>query len=268
MSEPAQRQWTVEEFLAWQKDQPVRYEFVGGFPVRLMAGATNVHDDIVVNLIAELRKQLRGGGGRPFTGDGGIETLAGKIRRPDAGVDCGRRDPNAMLAAEPRMVAEVLSPSTRDFDTFEKLEEYKAVAPLAYLLVIEPNAPEVVLWSRGTDRTWQRQVVSGIDRNVAMPEIGVTLRLSDLYDGSRSPSVPAWSGATSSRNRQRSPQREKTRDRLVERQRVVEVRQVRRLGDDDELRPRHRLGHAAHHLRRSAQVLRTDDEQRRHRDGG
>ena len=194
MSERAQRRWTVEEFLAWQKDQPVRYEFVGGFPVRLMAGATNVHDDIVVNLIAELREQLRGGGGRPFTGDGGIETLAGQIRRPDAGVDCGRRDPNAMLAAEPRMVAEVLSPSTRDFDTFEKLEEYKAVAPLAYLLVIEPNAPEVVLWSRGTDRTWQRQVVSGIDRNVAMPEIGVTLRLSDLYDGVAFPVRPRLVG--------------------------------------------------------------------------
>ena len=144
MSEPAERRWTVEEFLAWQKDQPVRYEFVGGFPVRLMAGATNVHDDIVVNLIAELKAQLRGGGCRPFTGDGGIETLPGQIRRPDAGVDCGRRDPNAMLAAEPRMVAEVLSPSTRDFDTFEKLEEYKAVASLAYLLVVEPNAPEVV----------------------------------------------------------------------------------------------------------------------------
>ncbi|HZY23667.1 MAG TPA: Uma2 family endonuclease [Beijerinckiaceae bacterium] len=194
MSEPAQRRWTVEEFLAWQKDQPVRYEFVGGFPVRLMAGATNVHDDIVVNLIAELKAQLRGGGCRPFTGDGGIETLPGQIRRPDAGVDCGPRDPNAMLAAEPRMVAEVLSPSTRDFDTFEKLEEYKAVAPLAYLLVIEPNAPEVVLWSRGTDRTWQRQVVSGIDRDVAMPEIGVTLRLSDLYDGVEFPVRPRLVG--------------------------------------------------------------------------
>ena len=55
MSEPAQRRWPVDEFFAWQKDQPLRYELVGGFPVRLMAGATNVHDDIVVNLIAELR---------------------------------------------------------------------------------------------------------------------------------------------------------------------------------------------------------------------
>lgn len=194
MSEPAQRRWTVDEFFAWQKTQPARYELVAGFPVRLMAGATNVHDDIVVNLIADLRDQLRAGGCRPFTGDGSIETLPGQIRRPDAGVDCGRRDPNAMSAADPRMVAEVLSPSTRDFDTFEKLEEYKAVPSLEYLLVIEPNAPEVVLWSRAPDRAWQRRLVTGLDQEVEMRDIGVTLALSDLYDGIEFPSRPRLVG--------------------------------------------------------------------------
>jgi hypothetical protein len=49
-------------------------------------GARNVHDDITVNLLAELRGQLRGGGCRPFTGDGAIETLPCQIRRPDPGV--------------------------------------------------------------------------------------------------------------------------------------------------------------------------------------
>jgi len=190
MSEPAQRRWTVEEFFAWQKDQPFRYELVGGFPVRLMAGATNVHDDIVVNLIAELREQLRGGGRRPFTGDGSIETRPGQIRRPDAGIDCGRRDPNATMAAEPRMVAEILSPSTRDFDTFEKLEEYKAVASLDYLLVIEPNAPEVVMWSRAADRTWERRLVQGLDQELDMPDVGVRLAMSAVYDGIEFPPRP------------------------------------------------------------------------------
>jgi len=122
MSDPAPKPWTVEEFFAWQEHQPDRYELVGGFPVRIMAGARNVHDDIVVNLLAELRAQLRGGGCRPFTGDGSIETLSGQIRRPDAGVDCGRRDPNGLQAALPRLVIEVLSPTTRDFDAFEKVE--------------------------------------------------------------------------------------------------------------------------------------------------
>src|SRR3954468_14013857 len=119
----------------------------------------------------------------PASTAAGSETPPGQIRRPDAGVDCGPRDPNAMLAAEPRMVAEVLSPSTRDFDTFEKLEEYKAVAPLAYLLVVEPNAPEVVLWSRGTDRTWEKRVVSGLDQQVGMPALGLTVALANIYEG-------------------------------------------------------------------------------------
>lgn len=183
MSEPVPLRWSVDEFFAWQESQSERYELVHGFPVRMMAGAKNVHDDIVVNLIAELRGQLRGSGCRPFTGDGSVETTPGQIRRPDAGVDCGRRDPNGTKAETPRMVAEVLSPSTRDFDAFEKLEEYKSVGGLDYILVIEPNAPEVVLWFRNSDRSWRKKPIRGLDGEIDMSEIGVTLRMSGVYEG-------------------------------------------------------------------------------------
>ena len=58
----------------------------------------------------------------------------------------------AYMAAEPRMVVEVLSPSTRDFDTIEKLAEYKAVGTLGHIVYVEPNAADVIVWSRGADR--------------------------------------------------------------------------------------------------------------------
>ncbi|MEO8713848.1 MAG: Uma2 family endonuclease [Acetobacteraceae bacterium] len=190
MSDLARRPWTIEQFFEWQAGQADRFELVSGFPVRMMAGARNVHDDIVVNVLSELRTQLRGGPCRPFTGDGSVETVPGQIRRPDAGVDCGQRDPNAMKAASPRMVAEVLSPTTRDFDTFEKLPEYRALDSLAYILVIEPNAPEAVLWSRGPERAWIRHVIEGLGREVDMPAIGVTLSLAEIYDGVRFPTGP------------------------------------------------------------------------------
>ncbi len=183
MADPALQPWTVAQFFAWQAGQTERYELVSGVPVRLMAGARNVHDDIVVNLLAELRGQLRRSGCRPFTGDGSIETLRSQIRRPDLGADCGQRDPDGLKAALPRMVAEVLSPSTRDFDTFEKLAEYRQVESLDYIMVVEPNAPEVVVWSRTTGRTWVREVLEGLDRAVDMPGIGVTLALAEIYDG-------------------------------------------------------------------------------------
>ena len=190
MTDAASRRWQLEEFFAWQERQLERYELVDGFPIRMMAGAKNVHDDIVVNVLAELRNQLRGGGGRPFTSDGSVETKPGQIRRPDIGVDCGRRDPNATKAASPRVVVEVLSPTTRDFDTIGKRDEYKLIDSLANIVVIEPNAPEVIVWARGDDRSWRKAIRQGLDQEIDMPEIGATLTLAEIYDGVEFPARP------------------------------------------------------------------------------
>jgi Uma2 family endonuclease len=188
MTDAAPRRWTVEEFFAWQERQPERYELVDGFPMRMMAGAKNVHDDIVVNVLAELR--IQGGGCRPFTSDGSVETKPGQIRRPDVGVDCGRRDPNATKATSPRVVVEVLSPTTRDFDTIGKLDEYKLIDSLDRIVVIEPNAPEVIVWVRGAGRSWRKAIRQGLDQEIDMPEIGVTLALAEIYDGVEFPTRP------------------------------------------------------------------------------
>jgi Uma2 family endonuclease len=183
---------TVEEFFAWQEGQEERYELVNGQPIRMMAGAKNVHDDIVVDLIGELREQVRGTGFRPFTGDGSIETRPGQIRRPDVGVDCGPRDPNGTKAALPRLVVEVLSPSTRDFDTFKKLDEYKETGSLEYLVLIEPNEPVAFVWRRDGARGWVEARVRGLDGKIDMPEIGVTLQMAAIYEGVEFPVRPRF----------------------------------------------------------------------------
>lgn len=190
MSQPAVQRMSVAEFFAWQERQGERYELVDGFPLRMMAGAKNVHDDIAVNLLVFLGDRLRGSGCRPFTGDGSVEIDPGQIRRPDAGVDCGRRDPNGYTAAEPRMVAEVLSPSTRDLDSSEKVEEYKRVATLTDILLVEPNAPEVIQWSRGEDGTWRRDRIEGLDAEVTLAGLPIAIPLSALYEGVEFPARP------------------------------------------------------------------------------
>jgi Uma2 family endonuclease len=181
---------TVDEFFAWQEGQAERYELVDGQPLRMMAGAKNVHDDIVVNLIGELREQFRGSGCRPFTGDGSVETRPGQIRRPDVGVDCGPRDPNGTKAALPRLVIEVLSPSTRDFDTFRKLEEYKQTESLEYIVLVEPNEPVAFVWRRGGGRERVEIRIRGLDGRIAMPEIGVTLEMAAIYEDVEFPARP------------------------------------------------------------------------------
>jgi Uma2 family endonuclease len=98
-----------------------------------------------------------------------------------------------MKAASPRVVFEVLSPTTRDFDTIGKLEEYKLVESLERIVVIEPNAPEVIIWRRGADgadRDWRKSISQGLDQKIDMPEIGVTLPLAEIYDGVDFPMRP------------------------------------------------------------------------------
>ncbi|TXN85028.1 Uma2 family endonuclease [Methylobacterium sp. WL8] len=181
---------SLDAFFAWQEAQAERYELVGGVPVRMMAGARNVHDDIVVNVLAWLRTALRGSGCRPFTGDGSVETLPGQIRRADIGVDCGPRDPNALKAAQPRVVVEVLSPSARDFDAFEKLAEYRTMADLEHIVLVEPNAAEVRLWTREPDRTWAETRLLGLAATVSISALGIVLPASEIYDGVTFPNRP------------------------------------------------------------------------------
>ena len=61
-------------------------------------------------------------------------------------------------------MAEVLSPSTADFDQHEKLEEYRTVPSLRHILIIDPDQPRLRLHSRSAEgpgsphpmRGWRR----------------------------------------------------------------------------------------------------------------
>ena len=189
MADAAPRHWSVSEFFDWQARQTKRYELVDGFPLEMMGGARNAHDLIVVNVLASLRTQLRGTGCRPFTADGAVETQPGQIRRPDIGVDCGKWEPDAMKAGAPKLVAEVLSPTTRDFDTFRKLEEYKGIASLEWILLIEPNAPQVTVWRRDADG-WSESLFEGLKAQVEMAEAGLSLPLAAIYEEVTFPVLP------------------------------------------------------------------------------
>ena len=181
MSELAIRPWTVAEFFTWQERQDKRYELVGGFPLEMMTGASNRHDDIVVNILVNLGEKLRGKPCRPFTADGSVETLPGQIRRPDIGVDCGERDPAGYRAAQPVVLIEVMSPSTRNFDRYRKIGEYQTLATVRHIVFVESGRPMARLWSRQTG--WHEQAIEGLAASVPLEAIGIMLEMAAIYDG-------------------------------------------------------------------------------------
>lgn len=155
-----------------------------------MTGARRRHDQIVVNTIRELSNQLRGASCRPFSADTAVQIPNGNIRKPDAGVDCGIFDDQAMSADQPVLVVEVLSASTRDFDLFGKLEEYKTVTSIRHVLLVNPDELQALHWTRTDTDTWTHHPHEGLDAPITLVPPGLTLRLADLYEGLTFRSVP------------------------------------------------------------------------------
>jgi hypothetical protein len=58
----------LDEFLAWEYDQPERYEYVGGVVTIITAGSA-AHVTIAINLAFALLQPLRGASCRPFNND-------------------------------------------------------------------------------------------------------------------------------------------------------------------------------------------------------
>lgn len=196
MAEPQLRRMTPEEFFAWQGQQDKLYELVDGLPVlplKMMTGATRAHDRVVVNIIRELSTQLRRTPCRPTTDDLAVRIPAGNVRRPDVTVECGEGENRDMAVTEPRVIIEVLSPSTMTFDRIRKLPEYQTIPSVAHILLIDTEVPRVDLWSRG-ESGWAQSQFDGLDARVELPAINAALLLADIFEGLEFPARPRESG--------------------------------------------------------------------------
>lgn len=186
MVETASRLMTPEEFFQWQMGQEDLYELVDGVPVKMlkmMTGASAQHDLVVVNIIALLRTQLRESGCRPTTDDLALRTNIRSLRRPDVTVECGELVRDTFETREPKLVVEVLSPSTTNIDRFRKLDEYKRHPSLSYILLIDTFSPEATLYRREGGDDWSAENFEGLDATIALPLVGVSLPLREVFEG-------------------------------------------------------------------------------------
>ncbi|MCE7027234.1 Uma2 family endonuclease [Jiella avicenniae] len=181
------KRMTPDEFFVWQAEQDENYELVNGIPVlpaKAMTGASRRHDIITVNILRLLGNQLRGKPCRPHTDDMTVRNPAGNIRRPDVIVDCKGGPDRSMETGEPRVLFEVLSPSTMAFDRFRKVEEYKTNDGVRVVLLVASESAEVIVWRRdgeGAD-AWRSEIVEGLAATIDLPEIGCELALEEVYE--------------------------------------------------------------------------------------
>jgi Uma2 family endonuclease len=185
MADAKLQDMTADEFLIWNLSQDQRYELVDGVPVplRAMTGASNFHDDIVINLIVALKSKLRGSGCKPRTADTALRTAIKRVRRPDVTIDCAESQPNSYESHKPIAAFEVLSPSTRKTDGGLKLTEYQHHPTLRTIVHIDPDRMDVAIFHRDDAGVWSGDNFTNPSDEIQLVGTPAVLTLAEVYDG-------------------------------------------------------------------------------------
>jgi Uma2 family endonuclease len=133
---------TVPEFLSWAdarngEEAKRRFELVRG-QIVAMAPERLEHSRAKLRAATALDAAVRQAGVNceAFVDGPGVAIDNDTCYEPDALVACGERGAgDSMLAPNPVIVVEVLSPSTRDIDKTVKLADYFRVPGLSHYLV-------------------------------------------------------------------------------------------------------------------------------------
>jgi len=168
---------TLEQFLAWENRQELRFEFDGVQPVAI-TGGTAAHAAIQRNLIYALTGPLRGKACQVYGSELKIE-VDGRIRYPDAFVVCSPVALQSKVVSDPVVVFEILSGSTAHTDLVAKNAEYRATPSIQRYVILQQRRAGATVFSR-KDEDWVTEIVTA-DGVLRMPEIGINLSLEDIY---------------------------------------------------------------------------------------
>ncbi len=184
MATAARRLLTVEEFLELEIELEgvPRVELDNGV-IRAMAGGSGTHNRVQSNVMGILFERLKGSGCRPYGPDMGVRAHDLSLRYPDVSVFCGRDGPeNDKLKQfdDPKLIVEILSPSTRRKDMDVKLPEYRAIPSLEAILYIDPDAETVQLSTRTKGGGWHDFDIA-TEENIVLPSLGVTVTRAEIF---------------------------------------------------------------------------------------
>jgi Uma2 family endonuclease len=160
-----------------------RCEFVRG-RILMQAGGTRGHWQIAKRIIQILDRQLDPkkwiAGGSDLAIDIG-ET----VRYPDVIVDTVMADPKNLVADQPVLVVEVLSPSSEERDLETKPVEYLSIPTLQTYIVASQDEPVCLVWQRGADGTFPAEPVEikGQAGIIRVARLSVEIALADVYRG-------------------------------------------------------------------------------------
>lgn len=176
---------SYEEYCRLEALAETKHDYDNGRVVA-MAGGSLSHGRIISNINGECRARLKSGPCEILS-----EFRISFPRRTyshysDGMIVCGQpeidpRDSSGQSLTNPKVIVEVLSPTTADFDRGTKFDRYRELPSFREYVVVFQDRAEVQTSFKQDDGTWLLRTFTGLAGDVPLTSIGIALPLAEIY---------------------------------------------------------------------------------------
>jgi Uma2 family endonuclease len=175
---------TAEEYLALDRAAEFRSEFLDGEIVAMLGGSPR-HSKLQINLALEVETALRGTPCQAFSSDLRVRVSSRMYTYPDLTVVCGDLmldDERQDSLLNPKVIFEVLSPSTEYYDRGLKFRHYREIESLIDYILVDQDQARIEQFTRGDAHTWTFRDYQNANEALLIESIGISVPIARIYE--------------------------------------------------------------------------------------
>ncbi|MFZ4509047.1 MAG: Uma2 family endonuclease [Fimbriimonas sp.] len=178
---------TAYEYLVHERNALDKHELVDG-QIVAMAGASPTHNQINFNLTVAIGARLRGTSCRGAANDQKVRVDSGRLfAYPDLVIFCDQPrylDEDKDVLLNPKVIVEVLSPSTELFDRGRKFALYQESESLQEYVLVSQDHQQVEIFRRNPSQdgkvTWSYQSLR--EGDLSLESVGVVVPIAEIFE--------------------------------------------------------------------------------------
>lgn len=184
-ADPHRHRMTVQEYLMLdQNSSDAKYEYIDGVVYNLrdpqaLAGDTLAHARITINLAALCHHLLANTTCHPFPSDARVQLSASQYVYPDLTISCEPITWQDTTLHDPRVIIEVLSPSTEAYDRGNKFALYQQLDSLQEYVLVSTQQQTIEVFTRDGDVWHYRFYKAGT--SAQLHSLSLSFALADVY---------------------------------------------------------------------------------------
>jgi Uma2 family endonuclease len=184
---PGLHKYTYADYVGLEAVSSEKHEFLDG-EIYALTARSEEHSALSAAMVCVLSNAI---GARPYrvhTCDLRIYVESvGLATFPDASVICGplqQHEPSPKATAlNPKVLVEVTSDSSEDYDTGTKLEYYQTIPSLREYVIVSHRERRVTVHAREAAGSWTTQM-AGAGGTVQIPSLSAALQVDEIYRNS------------------------------------------------------------------------------------